>query len=395
MPHDDHGDLPGASPALSRRAMLAALTEQREKLLAAIIRLTGLGRADAEDVLQEITYHLLDKNIVLDDPTKWFPYLKTTALNRVRQDIRAATRGDERIDREAHWLTPAELPDPAELVGREMVLLDVLADLATLPELEREVFLLRHFDNVKPAEIAERLGLGPRQVETKLRQAKQRLDRLHALRRETDTYVFLATLTGRVRRAASDATSVATTPVLHTIAVAAVTAFALVVTQGAASGQASPSSTADAATTYRVASPPPGRDVPRGSGPNGARPVVGAGRAAVSDPTRPSHDLIAPACVKLHRATSCIDVTRELPEPVPVDVDVLTITVLGISRTIRDGVSPICEHLPTNPVAECTRQGSPDRLVKSPPTPAAGGPSPWRSPYISPSPPSPSSRCPC
>jgi RNA polymerase sigma factor (sigma-70 family) len=385
--HDDpdHQDAPaGASPALSREAMLAAVTEQRERLLAAIMRLTGLARADAEDVLQDVTYSMLDRDVVLDDPAKWFPYLKTAAVNRVRNGMRSAAREDERIGPDVHWLTPGELPDPAEAVGRQMVLLDVLADLATLPEVEREVFWLRHYDDLKPAEIAARLGLRPRQVETRLRQAQRRMDALHARHRESHAYVLLAALLRRVPRGADGATSLVGGPVLNTIAVAAVTAFAMVVTQGAVRGQAPPRSAADITVNHAAATPPAG-GLGRGPGPNGTRPVVGAGRATASDPARASHRTADPACVRVPNATSCVTLGADpagVHAPAGLDDDLLTITVLGISRTVGDGIAPVCDNLPANRVAECTRQGSANRPVKSLPTPAAGGPSPWRSPYV-------------
>lgn len=381
MPNDTQPGQPAAeSPSVTRAALLATLTGQREQLVKAVMSALGLIRADAEDVVQDVTYQVLsrDYDIDLDDPTKLFSYLKRAVINRAHDGRRAAVREGDRIDPGVPWLTAADLPDPAVAVGRQMLLLDVFADLATLPEVERDVYLARYYDDIKPAQIATLLDLKPRQVETKLRQATQRIANLYARRRDTEAYFLLAALLRRTRRV-TDGSGLAAAPAMHTVPVAAVTAFALVVTQGATGEASRPATTA--AERHGVFAPTDD-GMRRGSGPTAVRSVVGAERPTSLDPAHASGQS-ATACVSAPFARQrCVTLNREvsdLPGSAALNEDVVTVTVLDQPYSARESLTPICEYVPGNPVVQCSGQGSSDRLVGTSSRPS-GRLSSWRFP---------------
>lgn len=150
--------------------MLALIARHRAGLLASVARRVR-PPIDPADVVQETWLHALpaiEAGRVRDVPAFLYGVARNLAAEAVRQqgrwsrwliaDVAAEDVADEAPSAEAH------------VAGR-----DELARLRTamerLPPRCREVFALRHVEMLEKAEIAERLGIGIKQVDKQLAHA--------------------------------------------------------------------------------------------------------------------------------------------------------------------------------------------------------------------------------
>ena len=135
----------------------------------------GSGRADPEDLVQEVFCRLLKQN-TLAEVEKPEGYVFRVAWS-VRNDelrkyqVRAgdAHQSFEEKHHAAMGLTPERV-----IIGRQDLqgILDLLFEL---PERTRTVFVLYHFENVRQADIARRLGIGLSTVESHMTKANRYL----------------------------------------------------------------------------------------------------------------------------------------------------------------------------------------------------------------------------
>ena len=143
-----------------------AFDEHHLALFRFAYRLTG-SAADAEDIVQECFVGLLRANCGFDE--RRAP-LRTYLFGAVRNQ--ASKRYRSREDAEA---APVATPDPRsperELLRAEMENTVARAVLG-LPDTQREVLVLAHYEQMPLAEIAEVLGIEVGAVKSRLQRAR-------------------------------------------------------------------------------------------------------------------------------------------------------------------------------------------------------------------------------
>lgn len=175
---------------------LSVVVEQRHALIAAIRATTGLDEHAAEDVLSLVTVRVL-VNGAQTAPESWLRYMREADRSRVTTERR---RTAPKIDRETDHL-PTLADPPVDAVAARMMWLDAIEDLRALPDLERRVFWLRHYDDMTRAEIAAGTGLSLSSVDVRLRQARHRLVAGRRTREATPAYALVASFGHRFSRA--------------------------------------------------------------------------------------------------------------------------------------------------------------------------------------------------
>lgn len=130
-------------------------------------RLTG-SAADAEDIVQECFLGLLRPECAYDPRrsamrTYLFGAVRNQALKRLRRREEAAA-GQAADSRTPEW--EARRGELADAVARAV---------ADLPQSQREVLLLAHYEQMPLAEVAEVTGLAPAAVKSRLQRARAAL----------------------------------------------------------------------------------------------------------------------------------------------------------------------------------------------------------------------------
>jgi len=102
-----------------------------------------------------------------------------TWLYGIARGLCANVRRSQRRSAARFWAVPSEEapPDPDEQFGRHEAYRRVVAFLATLPEDQRAVFELSDIEGMSGPEIAEALGIKLNAAYSRLRLARQRLER--------------------------------------------------------------------------------------------------------------------------------------------------------------------------------------------------------------------------
>lgn len=153
MPHPRDARITDASAAVAR-----AYRDHGAEVFRVALRLGRGNRAWAEDITHEVFLALYDGWASVRDPehlTGWL-YRATVrrSLNRLRRERlweRPWVRGLV-----AAWRSPG--PDPERISLGQERLDQVLARVAALPDKQRAVFCMHHFDHRTGREIAELLG---------------------------------------------------------------------------------------------------------------------------------------------------------------------------------------------------------------------------------------------
>jgi len=119
--------------------------------------------------------HLLD-HLSQRDPRRPYRAWRTTLVLNLCRDRgrRSATRA--RHEEGAARRRPEQaLPDPADAASQAEVRRLLVDTLASLPEREREAFVLRDLEGYSTAEVATALGIVPSSVRSLLTLARRRL----------------------------------------------------------------------------------------------------------------------------------------------------------------------------------------------------------------------------
>lgn len=124
-------------------------------------------RATAEDAVQEAFVQVIRTISSLRDPAAFRPWFYRIVIN-------AAKRLSRRRWFAPAFTAPAASPEEA-VIGAEEVEAVRLA-IADLPDLHREVLVLRYYADLSEAEIAETLGLAAGTVKSRLHRAKEALE---------------------------------------------------------------------------------------------------------------------------------------------------------------------------------------------------------------------------
>ena len=143
-----------------------------------MVRLAGLlvGNFQAgEEIAQDAFARLVERWNHVDNPPA---YLRTTVVNLCRSRLRRAV-----VLRRNPPPPPATAPGPEESIATRVAEAPLRAALGRLPRRQREVVVLRYFEELSDAEVAGALGISPSAVKTHLHRALSTLSNdLEALR---------------------------------------------------------------------------------------------------------------------------------------------------------------------------------------------------------------------
>ncbi len=166
---------------------ISSVVEREQVRLRNFIRSRVPDPLDAEDVLQEVFYELVEANRLLmpiDQITGW---LFRVARNRITDLFRKkrperlgepgawdeGSEGDERLRLEE--LLPSPDAGPEELYARSVLLDELELALDELPKEQREVFVAHELEGKSFKELAEKSGVGVNTLLSRKRYAVQHL----------------------------------------------------------------------------------------------------------------------------------------------------------------------------------------------------------------------------
>jgi RNA polymerase sigma-70 factor (ECF subfamily) len=129
-------------------------------------RLTG-SEADAEDIVQECFLGLLRADCAFDSRRTT---LRTYLFGAVRNQ--ASKRFRRREDATAEPDPPPDLRSPESHALRAEMEKSVAQAVLALPDTQREILLLAHFEQMSLAEIAEIVGIDVGAVKSRLQRAR-------------------------------------------------------------------------------------------------------------------------------------------------------------------------------------------------------------------------------
>jgi RNA polymerase sigma factor (sigma-70 family) len=157
----------------------AAIVRRHERALhgyaAKLLRGTGF---DPEDVVQDVFVRahaaLAGSHDERDLTLK--PWLFRMTRNRVIDVLRRRGQPSESLDAE-HAVEPAAAPsaEPAQTLGRRETLRALLADLAELPEQQRDALLMRELEGLSHESVATQLGVTPEATRMLVVRARENL----------------------------------------------------------------------------------------------------------------------------------------------------------------------------------------------------------------------------
>lgn len=156
------------------RAAFVALFERWAPRIAATFMRSGMGRADADDLVQQTFLQLHRARLDFRPGAPLRPWLYTIALNLERQLLRRRRRKPESAlaDDASEPAAPGHDPD-AGFVAQQ-----VRAVVMALPDAQREVIMLHLFEGMSFREVGEVLGATQTAVKVRAHRAYGRLREL-------------------------------------------------------------------------------------------------------------------------------------------------------------------------------------------------------------------------
>ncbi|MHC5021325.1 MAG: sigma-70 family RNA polymerase sigma factor [Planctomycetota bacterium] len=158
-------DMENEHPALTPEALLG-----EADFIRSVARRLVYDPSHAEDVAQEAWVAALRRPPA--GVTSLRGWLTAVVRNLARRRHRTEQR---RLAREAATAAPAAVPGPAEVAQREELRARVVEAVLALEPTYRDVVLLRDYEGLPPRDIAQRLGITPGAVSTRLTRAHAKL----------------------------------------------------------------------------------------------------------------------------------------------------------------------------------------------------------------------------
>lgn len=162
-----------------QREMLTPLVERHHaRLIGYLYRLSGGERTLAEDWAQESFMRLLRQISQYVYPRPFKPYLYAIATNIARDHFKSAgaRAGSLPLDHADRMV--ADQPSPEQTVAADQQVQQVILTLRELPDHQREVLILRYYEEWSLAEIAAALDIPLGTVKSRLSLALKRLREL-------------------------------------------------------------------------------------------------------------------------------------------------------------------------------------------------------------------------
>jgi RNA polymerase sigma-70 factor (sigma-E family) len=175
---DRAGTLAGGTAQIGVADARAAVTALYQVHAVGLIRLAIIMTGDrqaAEDVVQEAFCGLFRRWAHLADKDKALSYVRSSALNGCRSELRRRIRTERRAAREP-VPADAESAEYAALVGEEHR--EVLTALRRLPGRQREALVLRFYLDLSEPEVAAAMGISQGTVKSTTSRALAALGRL-------------------------------------------------------------------------------------------------------------------------------------------------------------------------------------------------------------------------
>jgi RNA polymerase sigma-70 factor (ECF subfamily) len=141
---------------------------------------------DAEDCAQDAMVNAYRHLSKFRGDSRFSTWLTTIAVNEARQRLRRLKRSkedslDEPIEGEEQEISPAPLTDwreiPLEALERKELREELREAVAQLPDIYRQIFVLRDIDELNVAEAAATLGINENMVKVRLHRARMMLQK--------------------------------------------------------------------------------------------------------------------------------------------------------------------------------------------------------------------------
>ncbi len=130
---------------------------------------------DAEDACQEVFLRLFRAAPTLPAQTRLRSYLYRVCVNYCLDQLRRKSRQVTTDSLKEVGELPADLPTPPRVAADRQLRERVVAALQELSAPQRVAFVLRHFQGLKVAEVANVMGCAPGTVHSHLARAAKRL----------------------------------------------------------------------------------------------------------------------------------------------------------------------------------------------------------------------------
>lgn len=157
------------------RALRVLVERHRDRVYGLLLRSTG-SAADADDLFQEVWIRVVRAAGDFDPAQRFRPWLWRIAINLVRDAARRrkalvwSTTEDGNLPERGD---PAPAPDAQVAAGQEARALH--RAIASLPQGQRDVLLLRWIEGLGEREVAEAVGIPPGTVKSRLHHAMRNL----------------------------------------------------------------------------------------------------------------------------------------------------------------------------------------------------------------------------
>ena len=134
-------------------------------------------KQEAEEVVQDTFMKAYEATLGSRAPNDWAAWLTQVAINACRDRRRAGwwMRFRRWSDPIEDVPLPAVGPSPVEAASSAEVRRRIWAAFRTLPERQREVFILRHIEDCSTAQVAATLGLNQGSVKRHLFRAMRKM----------------------------------------------------------------------------------------------------------------------------------------------------------------------------------------------------------------------------
>ncbi len=170
------------------RSAMTQLADQFHEVVFRMVYYRMRSRVDAEDITQDVFLKAFQKISSIKDPAKFRSWIFSITLNRIR-DFQRKKRfrslfkmEDENIESHPIEETGRDQPDALEQVLKKDFWRQIGLILKKLPNMEREVFLLRFFDHLSIKEIAGVLKKNESTIKTHLYRALAKFRKEPAMR---------------------------------------------------------------------------------------------------------------------------------------------------------------------------------------------------------------------
>src|SRR5215472_18829281 len=165
-----------ASDQWEQNQRLSGVFERERRRLLAYIRRRIPAEFDAEDLLQDVFYELIEAYRLMRPVWHAGAWMMQVARNRItdlfRRGRREALEESERILED---LLPSPEAGPDALYARRVLLDEIEAALSELPPSQREVFIAHEIDGRSFAEISRETGVGVNTLLSRKHYAVERL----------------------------------------------------------------------------------------------------------------------------------------------------------------------------------------------------------------------------